>query len=169
MNPPPRRLKIGVLGPHHCTDEECALGFEVGAEIARRGGILVCGGLNGMMETAAEGAKKAGGLTIGILPGDTTDEANSFIEIALPTGLGAFRNMLLVRACDAVIAVRGEYGTLSEIAAALRLKVPVVGLQTWKLLRDNREDPGIRVAATPQEAVEMAMQMAAQPRLTGRT
>ncbi|MBU1909462.1 MAG: TIGR00725 family protein, partial [Verrucomicrobia bacterium] len=110
-----------MLGPHKCTDEERSMGLEVGEEIARRGEILVCGGLNGMMEAAAEGAKKAGGLTVGILPGDTADEANPFVDIALPTGLGAFRNMLLVRACDAVIAVRGEYGTLSEIAAALRL------------------------------------------------
>ncbi|MBU1694839.1 MAG: TIGR00725 family protein [Verrucomicrobia bacterium] len=162
-----RRLKIGVLGPHKCTDEERSMGLEVGEEIARRGEILVCGGLNGMMEAAAEGAKKAGGLTVGILPGDTADEANPFVDIALPTGLGAFRNMLLVRACDAVIAVRGEYGTLSEIAAALRLKVPVVGLQTWKLIRNGLEDPGLHVAATPREAVELALQLAVRPRLTG--
>lgn len=169
MNPSPRRLKIGVLGPHQATEEELRLGREVGAEIARRGAILLCGGLDGVMEAAAEGAKKAGGLTIGILPGDTTSEANAFIDIALPTGLGAFRNMLLVRACDAVIAVRGEYGTLSEIAAALRLKVPVVGLHTWKLIRNGSEDPGLRVASSPKEAVDIALRLAAPPPPTART
>lgn len=160
---PSRPLKIGVLGPHKATDEELRLGREVGAEIARRGAILLCGGLDGVMAAASEGAKKAGGLTIGILPGDNAADVNPFIDIAIPTGLGAYRNMLLVRACDAVIAVRGEYGTLSEIAAALRLKVPVVGLQTWKLVRNGIEDPGLRVAATPPEAVDTALRLAATP------
>ncbi|HOW97146.1 MAG TPA: TIGR00725 family protein [Kiritimatiellia bacterium] len=160
---PSRPLKIGVLGPHKATDDELQLGREVGAEIARRGATLLCGGLDGVMAAASEGAKTAGGLTIGILPGDTADGANPFIDIAIPTGLGAYRNMLLVRACDAVIAVRGEYGTLSEIAAALRLKVPVVGLQTWKLVRNGIEDPGLRVAATPSEAVDLALRLAASP------
>ena len=157
-----RPLKIGVLGPHKATDEELQMGHAVGAAIARNGAILLCGGLGGLMEAAARGAKEAGGLTIGILPGDTTDEANRYMDIALPTGLGAFRNMLLVRMSDAVIAVRGEYGTLSEIAAALRLKVPVIGLQTWSLLKNGAVDPGLVPADTPKQAVAEALRRAQQ-------
>lgn len=150
------RPRIGVLGPNTCSAEEAALGYDVGQAVARRGGILICGGLGGMMEAAARGAREAGGQTLGILPGADAREANPFIDVALPTGLGAFRNMILVQSCDAVIAVRGQYGTLTEIAFALRLGVPVIGLHTWRLLRDGEEDPGIRCATSPEEAVAMA-------------
>jgi uncharacterized protein (TIGR00725 family) len=153
-------LKIGVLGPHDCLKEEQALGFAVGAEIARRGTILLNGGLGGMMEAAAEGAKSKQGVTVGILPGDKASAANPFIDIALPTGLGPVRNALIVRACDAVIAIGGGYGTLSEIAFALRLGVPVVGLQTWSMVRNGKVDQGIHVAETPEEAVAMAIKLA---------
>ena len=156
-----RKLKIGVLGPHDCSEEERALGFSVGAELARRGAILVCGGLGGMMEAAAEGTKSEQGLTVGLLPGDKASHANEFIDVALPTGLGPIRNALIVRACDAVIAVRGGYGTLSEIAFALRLNVPVVGLQTWSVVQNGKTDPGIHVVKTPVEAVAMAVKLAA--------
>jgi uncharacterized protein (TIGR00725 family) len=157
-----QKLKIGVLGPHDCSAEERSLGFEVGAEIARNGATLVCGGLGGMMEAAAEGAKSKQGVTVGILPGDKASHANEFIDIALPTGLGPIRNALIVRACDAVIAIRGGYGTLSEIAFALRLNVPVIGLQTWSLVQNGKTDPGIHMAKTPKEAVEMALKLAAK-------
>ena len=155
-------LRIGVLGPHDCSEEERTLGFSVGAGLARHGAILVCGGLGGMMTAAAEGAKSQRGVTVGILPGENASDANEFIDIALPTGLGAVRNALIVRACDAVIAIRGGYGTLSEIAFALRLKVPVVGLQTWSVVRNGKTDQGIHVAKTPEEAVEMALKLAAK-------
>jgi uncharacterized protein (TIGR00725 family) len=155
------KLKIGILGPHDCSNKECGFGFVVGAEIARRGAILVCGGLGGMMAAAAEGAKSKGGVTVGILPGDKSSDANPFIDIALPTGLGPVRNALIVRASDAVIAIGGGYGTLSEIAFALRLDVSVVGLQTWSLVRNEKIDQGIHVADTPKAAVAMAIQLAA--------
>ncbi len=113
-----------------------------------------------MMRAAAEGAKSAGGQTIGILPGTDKAAANEFIDIAIPTDLGAYRNALLVRSCDAVIAVHGAYGTLSEIAFALRLKVPVVGLHTWEVRRNGAPDPGIHVAQTAEEAVELALKLA---------
>ena len=113
-----------------------------------------------MMEAAAEGAKSQRGVTVGILPGEIASVANEFIDIALPTGLGAIRNAVLVRCCDAVIAIRGAYGTLSEIAFALRLKVPVVGLQTWIVVRNGKPDPGIHVARTPEDAVKMALKLA---------
>ncbi len=154
----PAPIRIGVLGPNRCGAEEAAEGYAVGAEIARRGAILVCGGLDGMMQAAARGAREAGGCTIGFLPGDDAAAANPFVEIPLPTGLGPFRNMILVQSCTAVIAVHGEYGTLSEIAFALRLGIPVVGLHTWRLFRGDREDPGIHVASTPEEAVALAWQ-----------
>ncbi len=158
------RLRIAVIGPHVCSAEERALGFAVGAGIARRGGILVCGGLGGMMAAAAEGAKSKGGLTVGILPGDKSSDANPFIDVALPTGLGAVRNTMVVRTCDAVIAIRGAYGTLSEIAFALRLGVPVVGLDTWSVVRNGKTDPGIHIAKTPDAAVTQAFALAEKKR-----
>ncbi len=159
---PPHKLKIGVLGPHDCSKEERDIGFAVGAELARHGAILLCGGLGGMMEAAAEGAKSERGVTVGILPGDNASAANRFVDIALPTGLGAIRNAVLVRSCDAVIAILGGYGTLSEIAFALRLKVPVIGLQTWSVVRNGKPDPGIHVARTPKGAVKMALELASR-------
>ena len=99
--------------------------------------------------------------TVGMLPGENAGDANEAIDIALPTGMGPFRNLLIARACHAVIAVRGGYGTLSEIAFALRLGTPVIGLKTWALSQDGREDPGIRIAETPEEAVRMAVEAAA--------
>lgn len=162
MTPPlqhpasPPAPRIGVLGPNTCSDAEAAVGREVGAEIARRGGVLLCGGLGGMMEAAAEGAKSAGGLTVGILPGAAADAANRFIDLPIPTGLGAYRNMLLVQSCDAVIAVRGGYGTLSEIGAALRLGVPVIALESWQVGQGGSVDTGIHVAKSAKEAVALA-------------
>ncbi|MDF7800282.1 TIGR00725 family protein [Pontiellaceae bacterium B1224] len=154
------KLHIGVLGPNTTTDEQYQLGLEVGAAIAEAGAVLFCGGLGGMMRAAAEGAKSAGGQTVGMLPGIEKEDANEFIDIAIPTDLGAYRNALLVRACDAVIAVHGEYGTLSEIAFALRLGVPVVGLHTWSVSKDGTPDPGIRVANSAEEAIRLATQLA---------
>jgi uncharacterized protein (TIGR00725 family) len=160
--PPP--IRIGVIGPHKASPSERETGFAVGAEIARRGGILVCGGLGGVMEAAAEGAKSQGGLTVGILPGEDASEANPFIDVPLPTGLGAVRNTLVVRVCDAVIAIRGGRGTLSEIAFALRLDIPVVGLNTWSVAQDGKTDPGIHVAEGPASAAALAFRLAAGTR-----
>lgn len=154
------KVNVGVLGPNTTSDEEYALGVEIGRCIAEAGAIMLCGGLGGMMRAAAEGAKTAGGLTVGILPGSDRNSANSFIDVAIPTGLGPFRNALLVSSCDAVIAVHGAYGTLSEIAFALRIGIPVVGLNTWELHRSGEVDTGIRVAHSASEAVELAMCLA---------
>lgn len=159
-NIPSSPLRIAVLGPHDANAAERKLGRSVGAAIARHGAILICGGLGGMMEAAAQGARDEGGRTIGILPGDDAKAANKHIEIPLPTGLGPIRNAVIVRASDAVIAIRGGYGTLSEIAFALRLRVPVVGLQTWSVAKDGQTDPGIHVAGNPEEAVELAVRLA---------
>jgi len=153
------KTHIGVLGPNTTTEEQAQLGREIGRLIADTGAVLFCGGLDGMMRAVAEGAKNAGGQTVGILPGSDKTSANEFIDIPVPTDMGAYRNALLVRSCDAVIAVHGAYGTLSEIAFALRLGVPVVGLHTWEIRRDGKPDPGIHVVQTAQEAVTLAMQL----------
>ena len=151
---------IGVLGPNEAAAVEHALGADVGRCIAKAGAVLVCGGLGGMMRAAAEGAKSAGGQTVGILPGNDRSEANPFIDIAIPTGLGVYRNAVLVNTCDVVIAIHGAYGTLSEIAFALRLGIPVVGLDTWEVHRSGRSDPAIHIAHSAQEAVDLALNLA---------
>jgi uncharacterized protein (TIGR00725 family) len=111
------------------------------------------------MEAACRGAKSAGGLTIGILPGFSRCEANPFVDIPVVTGLGEARNIIVVRTAQAVIAVNGEYGTLSEIAYALKLGIPVVGLNTWQLAREGRLVSAIEEAATPAEAVDKALEL----------
>jgi uncharacterized protein (TIGR00725 family) len=111
--------------------------------------VLVCGGLGGAMEAACRGAKAAGGTTVGILPGSDRAAANPFVDVAVPTGLGQGRNLVVVHAADAVVAVGGGYGTLSEIALALRHGKPVVGLGSWEI-------EGVLVAASAEEAVAAA-------------
>jgi uncharacterized protein (TIGR00725 family) len=121
-----------------------------GLELARRGAVVVCGGLGGVMEAVCRGAKGAGGTTIGILPGVDRSQANRFVDVALPTGLGEARNALVARAADALIAVGGGYGTLSEIALALKAGKHVVGLSTWDI-------EGIEPAGSPEAAVEAVL------------
>jgi uncharacterized protein (TIGR00725 family) len=118
----------------------------VGRELAARGAVVVCGGLGGVMEAACRGAKEAGGRTVGILPGTDRAAANAFVDVAIPSGLGEARNALVVRAADALIAVGGGYGTLSEIALALKAGKRVVGLDSWDI-------EGVVAAADPQAAV----------------
>jgi len=147
---------IAVVGPGTCTPEEAALAEAVGRGLAERGAILVCGGRGGVMEAACRGAKAASGLTVGLLPGTSPAEANAYVDVPLATGLGEARNVLVVRAAQAVIAIGGEFGTLSEIAFALKLGVPVIGLNTWELAKAGAPVVAIRVARTPEEAVERA-------------
>jgi uncharacterized protein (TIGR00725 family) len=137
--------------------EECALAEDVGRELARRGAVLLCGGLGGGMEAACRGAKEAGGMTVGILPGARRLDANPYVDVALATGLGEARNALVVRAADAVIAVAGEFGTLSEIALALRTGTPVVGLATWQLMKKGEPVDAFPQVHTAVDAVEIAL------------
>jgi len=157
-------MYVAVVGAAGASDEVAALAEEVGALLARSGATLVCGGLGGVMEAACRGAKSEGGTTVGILPGTRRDDANDYVDIALPTGLGEARNALVVRTADAVIAVAGEFGTLSEIGLALKLATPVVGLGTWELLKGGEPVEAIRPAATPAEAVDLALRLAGRPR-----
>jgi uncharacterized protein (TIGR00725 family) len=134
--------------------------------LAEKGAVVVCGGLGGVMAAACRGAKSAGGLTVGLLPGKKRDDANPWVDVAIPTGLGEARNVLVVASASAVVAVGGEYGTLSEIAFALRAGKPVVGLETWNLSRPSGEpDSGIVPVADPVSAAEIAVTLAteAQP------
>jgi hypothetical protein len=146
-------MQIGVIGAGTCTSEVASLAYDVGKLIAHNSAILVCGGLGGVMEHASRGARDAGGLTVGILPGFDMTDANPYIDIAIPTGLSHARNVLVVRSSMAVIAVQGSYGTLSEIAIALKLEKPVIGLNTWDI------GPEIIKAKTAKEAVKKAILM----------
>jgi len=142
--------QIGVIGAGNAKEEITLLAYAVGAEIARAGAVLVCGGLGGVMEAAARGARKAGGHTVGILPGPDRSAANSSIEITIPTDMGHARNAVVVHASDALIAVGGAYGTLSEIALALKMGKIVVGLQSWEI-------PGILVVQDAPEALRVVL------------
>jgi uncharacterized protein (TIGR00725 family) len=130
------------------------LAFELGRGIAQRHAVLICGGLTGVMEHAARGARAAGGLTIGLLPGDDVDDANAYIDIAIATGLGHARNAILARTADGVVALGGGLGTLSEIALALRSGLPTIGIKTWRVDRERRTEPELPIAAGPEEALE---------------
>jgi len=124
---------IAVIGGRRIEKALLAEAEEVGRLIGKSGAILVCGGLGGVMEAASKGAQSEGGLTVGILPQDNSERANQYIDIPIATGLGIGRNVVIARTADALIAVGGEYGTLSEIAFALQLKKPVVGIKTWDI------------------------------------
>ena len=151
---------IAVIGAGRCSEDVAEIAEAVGRELARRGIALVCGGMGGVMEAACRGAKSEGGLTIGILPGFSRHDANPYVDIPVVTGLGEARNIIVVRTAQAVIAVDGGYGTLSEIAYALKLGIPVVGLGTWQLAKGGRMVSAIVEAATPAEAVEKALALA---------
>ena len=149
---------IGVVGPGTATDEETAAAREVGSRLAATGAVLVCGGLGGVMAAACRGAAEAGGLTVGLLPGDDRDAANPWVSVALPTGLGEARNVLLVRAAQAVVAIGGGWGTLSEIALALRAGKAVVGIDTWSPAPERAPGPGVVAASDPEAAVDLVLE-----------
>ncbi len=151
---------LAVVGSASCDAGTAALAEEVGREIARRGAVLICGGRGGVMEAACRGARSAGGTTVGILPGTDRSQANPYVDIPIVTGLGEARNALVVRSADAVIAVSGGYGTLSEIALALKMGRPVVGLQTWELHPPRQVESGLIPATNPAEAVQEAIDLA---------
>jgi len=123
---------IGVIGAGTCQGAIYELARNLGSEIGKRGWHLICGGLGGVMEGAARGCSEAGGLTVGLLPGLDRESANPFIRVPIPTGLDEARNLLVVRASDVLVSIAGGYGTLSEIALALKTNKPVIGLETWK-------------------------------------
>jgi uncharacterized protein (TIGR00725 family) len=153
-----------VAGPGAAGADEEALAEEVGRAAAERGAVLVCGGLGGAMEAACRGAKSRDGRTVGILPGADRAAANPYVDVAVPTGLGEARNAIVVRTADAVIAVAGEFGTLTEIALALKAGKPVVGLGTWELAKGGRPVDAILRASSGEEAVALALERLGESR-----
>jgi uncharacterized protein (TIGR00725 family) len=150
---------IGVIGGSEVSKDTYRLAQEVGEEIARRGAVLVCGGMQGVMEAACKGASEADGLTIGILPGDNRTQANPYVKIPIVTGIGYARNVAVVRTSQAVIAVDGSYGTLTEIGYALQAGIPVIGLGTWSLAINSKTDKNIIPAKNAKDAVDKAMKL----------
>jgi uncharacterized protein (TIGR00725 family) len=154
-----REPYVAVIGPSAGTPVELALGQEVGRLIAEAGAVLVCGGMGGVMEAAAGGCADAGGRSVGILPSESRLDANPYLTVAVATGLGEARNAIVVRTADAVIAIRGEFGTLSEIALALKMGRPVIGLGTWELAKDGVPVDAVVRASDPADAVKTALQL----------
>jgi uncharacterized protein (TIGR00725 family) len=146
---------VAVVGGGACSAQEAAAAERIGVLLARANAVLVCGGLSGVMEAACRGARREGGLTVGLLPGNDRGAANPHVAVAIATGLGELRNGLVVRAADAVIAVGGEFGTLSEIGFALKLGKRVVGVGTWDL---GRRGDAILRADTADDAVRLALE-----------
>jgi uncharacterized protein (TIGR00725 family) len=144
-----KKIRIGVIGGSSPDSEYRRIARDVGKLIAERGAILVCGGLSGVMEEAARGAKKAGGVTIGILPGTSPQDANPYIDIPIATGMGYSRNSLVAMNADVLIAVDGQFGTLTEIAYGNIYEKRVIGIGTWNI-------EGVINAKTAEEAIETA-------------
>jgi hypothetical protein len=142
-----RKRVISVIGGHTCTKEVEQIAQNLGKKLAKVVDILITGGLSGTMKAVCQGFKAAGGLTIGIIPGYDKSDANPFVDIVIPTGLGLARNVLVVKSADVLVALPGEAGTLSEIAYALQFGIPVISLNSWDI-------PGVIKAKTVDEAVE---------------
>ena len=151
---------ISVIGAGQASDDEMAAAEEIGRRVAEAGAVLVCGGLGGVMDAAARGCDAAGGVSVGILPGEDRSHGSSNLTIRIATGLGEARNAIVARAADAVIAVGGEFGTLSEIALALKMGKPVVGLGTWSLDLEGLPGDPLQRAVIPGDAVARALESA---------
>jgi len=150
---------IAVIGDSSCPPEEAELAEVVGEQLAQQGATVICGGLGGVMEAVCRGAKSKGGLTVGVLPGEDSSMANPYVDIPIATGVGYARNMAVVKSAEAVVAIGGNYGTLSEIAYALKRDIPVIGLNTWSLSRNGQEDSSIIRVHSAVEAVEKAISL----------
>lgn len=167
-------VAVAVIGAGHADVPTEAAAREVGSCVARAGALLVTGGLGGVMAAASQGAHDAGGVVLGLLPGSRRSDANRWVTVAVPTGLGELRNWLVVRAADAVVAIGGEYGTLSELGIALKLGRPVVALGTWRLERPGGgAEAGVHEAPDPAGAATLALRLAgcqpwAQPQMPER-
>lgn len=150
---------MAVIGAGVCSDSEAATAEEVGRLLAEAGAVLLTGGRGGVMEAASRGAAQAGGLVVGILPGEDASQANPWVTLPVVTGLGEARNAVLMRTAQAVIAVGGEYGTLSEIAFALKFGRPVIGVHTWHAVDVSGQPLNIHRVATATDAVRSALHL----------
>ena len=142
-----KQILIGVIGGHKCDKKTQKIAYEIGKGIGQMGAILVCGGLGGVMQYPAQGAQENGGLTVGILPTDDKHDANKYIDIPIATGLGYTRNTLVITASDIIVALKGQYGTLSEIGFSLNAKKPVIGIGSWQI-------KGTKKAITSKQVVD---------------
>jgi hypothetical protein len=157
-----KKLIVAVIGGHACDKKVEQISIKLGKLLAKVGAIIVTGGLNGVMEAVSKGAKNEGGLTVGILPSEDKNAANPYVDIPIPTGLGYTRNTIVAGCADAVIALPGEYGTLSEIAFALNMKKLVIGLGSWTI-------PGVLEVATAEEAVAKVLEWADRSKTNGKS
>ncbi len=150
-----QKITISVIGGHEADNDVYKLAYDVGRMVARLGAVLVCGGLGGVMEAAAQGAKDAGGITIGILPGKEKQDANPYIDIALPTSIGFARNAIVACSAHIIIALPGSYGTLSEISYGIVFNRPIIDLGSWNregmIKVDNLEDAEIKIKELIEE------------------
>lgn len=153
-------MRIAVVGERDASKTAIELAREVGAELARRKAILICGGMASVMEAASQGCSENGGIVIGILPTADARDANPFVTVPIVTAMDEGRNIIVVRSAQALIAIGGSYGTLSEIAFALRLGIPVIGLQTWVFSRSTGDADAIVRVTSAREAVEKAFELA---------
>jgi uncharacterized protein (TIGR00725 family) len=153
---------VAVIGRGDCSDVEEAVAEEVGGRLAEWGAVLICGGLGGVMKAACRGARGKGGFTVGILPGNDRHSANEWVSLPIAAGTGQARNLAVVRSADAVIAVGGAFGTLSEIAFALDAGIPVVGIGSWRLARNGAESSPVIEAASAEEAVDTVRRLVAE-------
>ncbi|MFL5735736.1 MAG: TIGR00725 family protein [Actinomycetota bacterium] len=165
MSPRGGRPYVAVVGPNDATQAELDQAEAIGAGLAGAGAVLVCGGLGGVMHAAARGCERSRGVSIGILPGDDRDPGSPHLTVAISTGMGETRNAIIVRTSDSLIAVSGEFGTLSEVAFALKLGKPVIGLGTWELSKAGKPVDAIHRVETPEEAVAEALRRAEHGRL----
>jgi uncharacterized protein (TIGR00725 family) len=148
---------VSVIGESHATEKNYQMAEKLGRLLAQAGCGIICGGLAGVMEAVAKGAKSAGGQTVGILPGFRPQEANPYIDVAIATGINYARNLAVVLSGELVIAVGGKYGTLSEIGYALHFDKPVIALNSWRLFKDGKKEAGIIHVKTPEEAVKKVL------------
>jgi uncharacterized protein (TIGR00725 family) len=161
------RVHVAVIGAARAAASDRDAAERVGRGVAEGGAVLVCGGLGGVMEAACRGARSAGGTTVGILPGTDRLEANDYVDLSIATGIGEARNAVVVGTADVVVAVGGEFGTLSEIALALKAGTPVIGLGSWELGRAGAPVSGIEAVDSAEEAVAIALERG-RARLAGR-
>ncbi|KQY22923.1 hypothetical protein ASD16_09965 [Cellulomonas sp. Root485] len=148
---------VGVVGPSSADERELREAEALGRGLAQRGHVVVCGGLGGVMEAVSRGAAGVGGVVLGLLPGTDRADANPYVSVAVPTGLGELRNGLLVRSSDVVVSVGGSWGTLSEVALAVRTGVPVIGVAGWTLTTTDGQkvDDGPRAVTSAGAALAL--------------
>jgi uncharacterized protein (TIGR00725 family) len=154
-----RAPRIGVMGPVDADKDIYEKAYKTGRLAAERGGIIVCGGRGGAMEAVSRGASEAGGVVVGILPGESESEANPYVTIPIVTGMSHARNAINIWTSQVVIAIGGSFGTLSEIALALKCGRPVVALGSWRLDKIGCDDPLFHIVETPEQAVDLAFRL----------